>query len=85
MKGGPGGLCPTGFGLSFLLVHPLLRRVAGAPGSVYLPNRLHRESRLERFIPTVAVHPLSLNIYCSNGKALYKYITDVVGVPLRSH
>ena len=31
MKGSPGGLCPPGFGLSFLLVHPLLRRVASAP------------------------------------------------------
>ena len=26
-----GGFAPPGFGLSFLLVHPLLRRVAGAP------------------------------------------------------
>ena len=34
MKGVPGGaLPPPGFGLSFLLVHPLLRRVAGAPVS----------------------------------------------------
>ena len=36
MKGGPGGLCPPGFGLSFLLVHPLLRRVAGAPACIFI-------------------------------------------------
>ena len=29
-----GGFAPPGFGLSFLLVHPLLRRVAGAPDAV---------------------------------------------------
>ena len=32
--GGAGGLRLPGFGLSFLLVHPLLRRVAGAPDCI---------------------------------------------------
>ena len=44
MKAGPGGLCPPGFGLSFLLVHPLLRRVAGAPAGIWkmeLTSKIH--------------------------------------------
>ena len=40
-----GGFAPPGFCLSFLLVHPLLRRVAGTPDAVKVTTlNIHKHS-----------------------------------------